>query len=115
MLDVVAATLKDLVRCPKCQGAEIIYSCEPKCCFNHVCADCRSTFEINTQKTGRFDQETHVDAREPDSGDPTTGCAACESLQIAVLSASESETLLLCGNCRAISRLVIEEFAPGNF
>ena len=114
-METVAATLKDLIRCPKCQGAEIIYSCEPKCCFNHVCADCRSTFEINTQKTGCFDQETQVDAREPESGDPTTGCAACESLQIAVLSVSDSETLMLCGNCRAVSRLVIEEFAPGNF
>ena len=114
-METVAATLKDLIRCPKCQGAEIIYSCEPKCCFNHVCADCRSTFEINTQKTGRFDQQAQVDAREPESGDPTTGCAACDSLKVAVLSVSESETLMLCGNCRAVLRLAIEEFAPGNF
>ena len=111
----VQPQLKDLIRCPKCLGAEVVYSCEPKCCFNHVCADCRSTFEINTQKTGRFDQDSHVEAREPESGDPTTGCAACDSLKVAVLSVSDSETLLLCGNCRAVLRLAIEEFVPGNF
>lgn len=107
--------LKDLIRCPKCQSAEIIYSCEPKCCFNHVCADCRSTFEINTQKTGRFDHDSPIEAREPESGDPTTGCAACESLKVAVLSSNQAETLLLCADCRAVLRLAIEEFAPGNF
>ena len=111
----MATTLKDLIRCPKCKGAEIIYSCEPKCCFNHVCADCRSTFEINTQKTGRFDHETPIHADEPASGDPTTGCAACDSLKVAVLSVSDNETLLLCGNCGAVLRLAIEEFVPGNF
>ena len=108
-------TLKELIRCPKCGGAEIVYSCEPKCCFNHVCADCRSTFEINTRKTGRFDREAALPFAEPESGEPTTGCAACESLKLAVLSAGENETLLLCGRCRAVLTLAIEEFVPGQF
>lgn len=106
-------TLKEIVRCPQCGSSDVIYSCEPKCCFNHVCADCRSTFELNTQKTGRFDQETAISADEPQSGEPTTGCASCESLKIGVLSSSNGETLLLCANCRAISKLVVEEFVPG--
>jgi len=101
------------VRCPHCQGAEIVYSCEPKCCFNHVCADCRSTFELNTAKTGRFDRESPIEAVEPGSADPTTGCAACESLRLAVLASDAKETLLLCADCRAISRLLVEEFVPG--
>ena len=107
-------TLKELIRCPLCNGTDIVYSCEPKCCFNHVCADCRSTFEINTEKTGQYDQTTALDFREPESGDPTTGCATCESLRVAVLRIEGDETLLLCGKCRAISRMVIEEFVPGN-
>ena len=106
-------TLKEIVRCPQCGGSDIIYSCEPKCCFNHICADCRSTFELNAQKTGRFDPETTIHAEEPQSGEPTTGCASCESLKVAVLSSSGDETLLLCGECRAISKLVLEEFVPG--
>lgn len=106
-------TLKDIIVCPKCGGRDIVYSCEPKCCFNHVCADCRSTFELNTEKTGRFDAAAATSAEEPESGDPTTGCAACESLRIAVLSTSPAETLLVCGKCTAVSRLKIEEFVEG--
>jgi hypothetical protein len=106
--------LKDVVKCPHCGGREIVYSCEPKCCFNHVCADCRSTFEINTQKTGEFDREASSAAKEPESGDPTTACASCESLKIAVLRAGD-EPLIVCGKCAAVSRLVIEEFVAGTF
>ncbi|MBV9088123.1 MAG: hypothetical protein JOY79_11605 [Acidobacteriaceae bacterium] len=108
-------TLKDIIRCPKCGGSDIVYSCEPKCCFNHVCADCRSTFEINTQKTGRFDQAAGADAQEPDSGDPTTGCANCESLCIAVVSSGPDETLLVCGKCHAVLRMGIENLVEGSF
>ena len=111
----MAQTLKDLIRCPKCGGAEIVYSCEPKCCFNHVCADCRSTFEINTHKTGRFDLDAALQFGEPESGEPTTGCAACDSLKLAVLSSNGDQTLLLCGHCRAVLSLAIEEFVPGQF
>jgi len=108
-------TLKDIIRCPKCGGADVIYSCEPKCCFNHVCADCRSTFEINTQKTGRLDESATTEAQEPESGDPTTGCANCESLRITVLSSTPDETLLVCRKCHAVLKMLIEEFVPGNF
>jgi hypothetical protein len=107
--------LRDIIRCPKCGGAEIIYSCEPKCCFNHVCADCRSTFEINTVKTGQPVTAPNADIEEPQSGEPTTGCASCESLRVAVLKSEENETLLCCGKCGAISRIVIEEFMAGSF
>ncbi len=111
----MAQTLKELIRCPQCGGSDIVYSCEPKCCFNHVCADCRSTFEINTLKTGRFDQQTPLRAEEPPSGEPTTGCANCESLRVAVLSTEGDETLLLCSDCHAVLKLAIEEFVPGTF
>jgi hypothetical protein len=110
-------TLKDIIRCPKCGGAEIVYSCEPKCCFNHVCADCRSTFEINTAKTGK---SMAMDAaappvEEPQSGDPTTCCASCESLRVAVLESQDYDALLFCAKCGAISKMVIEEFVEGSF
>jgi transcription elongation factor Elf1 len=109
---MAAQSLADVLRCPHCGGKDIIYSCEPKCCFNHVCGDCRSTFEINTEKTGRS-ATSPCDFREPESGEPTTACASCESLKLAVFSADDAETLLLCGNCGALSRMKIEEFAPG--
>jgi len=111
----VVTALRDIVTCPHCGGREIVYSCEPKCCFNHVCADCRSTFEINNEKTGRFDQDTPFDLSEPDSSDPTTGCAQCESLRVGVLSCEDDVTLLICGKCRAVLKLAIENFVPGQF
>src|SRR6266567_2579091 len=99
-----ARTLKEIIRCPKCGGAEVVYSCEPKCCFNHVCADCRSTFEINTVKTGQLMEAPPIE--EPQSGEPTTGCASCDSLRMAVLRSEDGETLLVCGKCGAISKMV---------
>lgn len=105
--------LKDVVTCPHCHGRDIVYSCEPKCCFNHVCADCRSTFELNTEKTGRFDPASAPQAQEPPSGDPTTGCPACDSIRVGVLNVTPEETLLVCGNCNAVLRLKVEEFVAG--
>ena len=103
--------LKDIIRCPTCSSAEVIYSCEPKCCFNHVCADCRTSFQIVTHKTGRFDREADIAPVEPASGDPTTGCAACDNLKLALTSAGPP-AILICGNCRAVLELAIEEIAP---
>ncbi len=92
-----------------------MYSCEPKCCFNHVCADCRSTFEINTIKTGQNMTAATTQVNEPPSGDPTTCCASCEGLRVAVLKSEDNQTLLFCADCGAISKMVIEEFVPGSF
>jgi hypothetical protein len=108
------APLKDVVRCPQCNSADVVYSCEPKCCFNHVCAECRSTFELNTKKTGHSD-EIWVDTPEPTSGEATTCCASCDSLHVAVLRTNQDETLLVCADCQAVSKLLVEEFVPGVF
>jgi hypothetical protein len=107
-------SLKDVVRCPQCGGADVVYSCEPKCCFNHVCAECRSTFELNTKKTGESDP-IWVDNKEPESGEATTACASCGSLKLAVLRNNDAGTILVCGDCQALSKLVVDEFVPGVF
>jgi len=51
-------------------------------------------------------------AAEPPSGEPTAACANCESLKIVVLDENSGE--LLCADCRAISKLMIEEFVAGS-
>ncbi len=112
---MVGTALKDVVRCPKCGGRDIVYSCEPKCCFNHVCADCRSTFEINTARTGDYERGTAIEADEPGSADPTTACASCDGLRLAVLREQGTDVLLICAQCRAVSKMVVENFVPGNF
>jgi hypothetical protein len=112
-LEMGLSSLKDVVRCPQCNSADVVYSCEPKCCYNHVCAECRSTFELNTVKTGESDP-IWVENKEPDSTEATTGCASCESLRVAVLR-SEPDVILVCGDCQALSKLVVEEFVAGVF
>ena len=114
-MQCMARALKDIIRCPNCRSSEIVYSCEPKCCFYHVCADCRSTFEINTVKTGRSVAAATTIVEEPQSAEPTTCCASCESLRVAVLKSEDNLTLLFCGRCGAISKMVIEEFVAGSF
>ena len=42
-----------VVQCPSCGSSEITYTCEPKCCFNHICAACYTTFELFTEPLGR--------------------------------------------------------------
>lgn len=111
----MASTLSDVVRCPNCHSAAVVYSCTPNCCFNHVCDDCRSTFQLVTAKTGRFDRESAISPVEPASGDPTAACAACDSLNLAIVSTSgENQATLVCGKCRAVLELAIEELAVGS-
>lgn len=104
--------LRDVVRCPECGSRDVVYSCEPKCCFNHVCADCKTTFQITTAKTGRSDPSA-INIAEPDSGDPTTSCCACHSLRIAAVSDSPESTLVVCGDCKSVLSLAYEDIASG--
>lgn len=107
-MDVLA--IKAIVRCPTCGGADIVYTCEPKCCFNHLCADCRTTFQLTTRKAGPPLAPTSNVAEAPPSGDPTAACARCESLKLAVLE-SNSNTIVMCTECGAALELAYEDVA----
>lgn len=122
--------LRDVVRCPECGSRDVVYSCEPKCCFNHVCADCKTTFQITTAKTGRTDPNG-AEVSRPESGDPTTSCCCCHSLKVGALpthatatktteapatsarASEDQDVLLLCGDCRAVLTLQYEDIASG--
>ena len=41
------------LHCPECGSNDIVYTCEPSCCFNHVCTACRAVFYPSTAATGR--------------------------------------------------------------
>ena len=103
--------LRDIVRCPECGSPDVVYSCDPKCCFNHVCGSCKTTFQLNTAKTGTADRPAS-DVLAPESGDPTTSCAVCHSLRIAALSA-DAASPLVCGECNALLKLEIEDVVSG--
>jgi len=107
-MDVLA--IKDAVRCPTCGGSDIVYTCEPKCCFNHLCAECRTTFQLLTRRTGLAFQGEFSGGEEARSGDPTAACAVCESLKL-VEMADGGRQIIVCADCKAILELIYEDIA----
>src|SRR5579862_2475554 len=102
-------TSKLQIPCPVCGSAEVFYSCTPNCCFNHVCAECGSTFEPATSLRGG--SVTGVEAPDPmpEAADPTAACARCDSIAVYMTE----EKGLVCGKCGALLDLEINEIAPG--
>ena len=94
------------VLCPRCGSEDVIYSCDPECCFNHVCSVCLESFELFTKDLGEGVAPVDIQAQERDSCAPTVACARCKSLQ--VYQAGEGEgfgTRLACMSCHALLEL----------
>ncbi|HEY7910563.1 MAG TPA: hypothetical protein VIG62_01525 [Blastocatellia bacterium] len=92
------------VNCPECASGEVVYTCEPECCFNHVCNDCLASFLLVTYETGGR-ASAPVEVRQPDSCEPTVACAACGSLKVGALADEAGGATLVCGACRSLLRL----------
>ena len=101
-------TLTPLVAaCPKCGStADIVYSCKPECCFNHVCARCYTTFELATTKAGEFSGEIGPIPPDPDPSGPTAPCERCGECRIfAISDGLRSPQQYLCVSCNALLTL----------
>ena len=101
--------LRLTVNCPKCESSEVTYTCEPMCCFNHLCPKCYTTFELSTNLKGEHSGLVETPAGETDTCAPTVACARCESLEVFVLrDAGKAESgNLVCASCRALLELVL--------
>ena len=97
------------IRCPVCQSADVVYTCTPNCCFNHVCASCGATFEPVTKADGGA--LTGWEAPEPaaDASGPTAACARCDKLTVWMTDGGG----LFCGSCGSLLELEITEVHPG--
>lgn len=93
--------------CPSCGSSNVVYSCEPKCCFNHVCGDCHATFELATRDLGGEFAAESPD-QPPDCSDPTTECARCHALTV-----FHARDKVVCTSCLALLELEFEEVTPG--
>jgi hypothetical protein len=98
-----------LVQCPSCGSSDITYTCEPACCFNHICAVCYTTFELVTEPLGR----TLTDLQRPAGGRdclaPTVACARCESVEVYQVEQPDgTRGELVCAACYALLRLGYE-------
>jgi MoaA/NifB/PqqE/SkfB family radical SAM enzyme len=94
--------------CPKCGSADVVYSCSPSCCFNHVCSHCYATFEPQTTRVGEFAGEMG-DVPEADPAGPTAPCTRCGEYRLfEITDESVPAGRLVCISCRALLILELE-------
>ena len=95
------------VKCPNCVSDGIVYSCEPECCFNHVCGKCLTTFELATTAGDKSPLNSEYLLPEKEITLPTTECDACGSIEVYVLDTEKTYENLVCADC---SNLLTLEF-----
>jgi hypothetical protein len=97
------------VACPQCGSAEVYYSCNPSCCYNHVCNKCYTTFELETKRVGEV-TENFALPPDPESGSPTAPCARCHEPKVFAVEGQPSQ--FVCAGCKALLTLDYTEIAP---
>ena len=94
------------VQCPSCGSSDITYTCEPKCCFNHICAICYTTFELFTEPLGRTLPDLQMPLGQRDCLAPTVACPRCESIEVYMVpQPNGGQGELVCVGCGALLRL----------
>jgi len=98
------------ISCPQCGSRDVIYSCQPTCCFNHVCNNCYTTFELQTTKLGEIQEDFEMPP-DPDPSCPTAPCARCGEAKVFAIVDSQAE--YVCVSCNAHLALHFTEVSPG--
>lgn len=97
------------IECPSCGSSDVTYTCEPKCCFNHICATCYTTFELASETLGRTLADLEVPVQERDCLAPTVACAHCDSLDVyRVEDVDWPSEQLVCTACHMLLKLNVE-------
>jgi len=99
-----------MLACPVCGSKDVVYSCTPGCCFNHVCADCGATFEPATKLRGGTKPGVMPPDPLPDASDPTVECARCGSAAVYNVEPDG----LVCSQCGSLLELEYTEIAPAS-
>lgn len=100
------------IACPQCGSQDVVYSCEPDCCFNHVCGTCYTSFELVTTLVGEQPGTLDTPQADRDSCAPTVACARCESIEVCLLDTGETPPRLICLSCHALLALGFSEVSP---
>lgn len=94
--------------CPRCGGGEFVYSCEPSCCFNHVCVGCRAAFQTATVALGGKLQGLAPPDPLPDCTEPAAPCCECRSVAVYRVD----DEVCVCTDCGARLRLELGDEPP---
>ncbi len=95
-------------RCPHCQSSDVFYTCTPNCCFNHVCNECSSSFELSTSPLPGPVPEEAGHPPDRDSCAPTVPCAKCQGINVYQLPGGKA---LFCLDCRSLLKIEYENVA----
>ncbi|MEE8201640.1 MAG: hypothetical protein V3R29_10780 [Candidatus Acidoferrales bacterium] len=101
------------VACPNCGSRNVTYTCEPKCCFNHLCNACYTSFMLGTEKLGRELPTTKREGLPPEGPEDAlaacVGCQRCESIAVYQLERELDGATHVCGACFALLKCTIED------
>lgn len=92
--------------CPTCGSADVVYSCKPECCFNHVCGACRTSFQLGTRLLPDEMPPVEDAPEDYDTSFPTARCAACGDFRVFQI---EGRDALYCAQCRSVLQLEYTE------
>lgn len=96
--------------CPKCGSREIAFSCEPKCCFSHICEACYYQFWPVTRYAGKMLEGYEKPEGEKDCLLATAECARCKSLNVCTVEGGAGE--FACADCGSVLKMEYAEEAP---
>ncbi|HEV2177868.1 MAG TPA: hypothetical protein VGW33_11820 [Terriglobia bacterium] len=99
--------------CPQCGSPDVIYSCKPDCCFNHVCGKCYTTFEPVTTRVGELAADPGPLPADPDPSGPTAACARCGESTLFVIASGSEAGRIFCVACKALLTLELSEIVAG--
>lgn len=97
-------------KCPACGSADVFYTCHTTCCFNHVCNNCRTTFELSTRVISDGGSIGLGPCERIDTTLPTAPCAACEKTDVYQIEGSED---LICTACHSLLALEYDKVVTG--
>ncbi len=101
------------IRCPNCGSTDVFYSCKPECCFNHVCNQCYTTFELETTRVGEVSEE-FVPPPDLDPTSPTAPCARCGECRVFALARPQAPApAYVCASCRALLTISLTKVVKG--
>jgi hypothetical protein len=91
-----------------CGSDDVVYTCAPSCCFNHVCGTCRASWQLGTTVADAPAPATGLTGSDYDTTFPTAPCARCRNPVWQIAGRRE----LWCPSCRLVLNWTADAVRP---